>query len=252
LAALTLTPLRGIPEIVPGADLAGVIAEGLAASGIALAPLDVLVVAQKIVSKAEDRFVELATVQASARARDYARMTGKDPRYVELVLRESLRVVRARPGVLIVEHRLGHVMANAGIDQSNVPGGADRVLLLPEDPEASCRALGAALRARCGVEPAVLMNDSFGRPWRQGVTGTALGVSGLPALVDRRGAQDRQGRRMQMTQVALADELAAAASLVMGQADEGTPVVHGRGVPYARRHGSVQELIRPAAEDLFR
>jgi coenzyme F420-0:L-glutamate ligase/coenzyme F420-1:gamma-L-glutamate ligase len=157
-----------------------------------------------------------------------------------------------KPGIIIAEHKLGFIMANAGIDQSNVPGAEDAVLLLPEDPDASARRLQTDIRQQTGVDIGVLIIDSFGRAWRHGVTGTAIGVAGLPALVDMRGNTDREGRVLKVTQVAAADELAAAASLVMGQADEGTPVVLARGFPYALRASSVQELLRPAAEDLFR
>jgi len=251
VSSLTLTALRAIPEVRAGDDLALLIAGALTATGVPAAHGDVLVVAQKIVSKSEGRVVALDGVVPSARAADYARITGKDPRYVELVLRESVRIVRAAPGVLIAEHRLGCVMANAGIDRSNVPG-EDCVLLLPEDPDASARALRDGLHAACGAGIGVLVIDSFGRPWRHGVVGTALGVAGLPALVDLRGRPDRQGRALQLTQVALADGLAAAASLLMGEGAEGAPVVHARGVPYPRRESSVRELLRPAAEDLFR
>jgi coenzyme F420-0:L-glutamate ligase / coenzyme F420-1:gamma-L-glutamate ligase len=213
---------------------------------------DVLVVAQKIVSKAEGRAVSLSSIQPSTRAVELGSRTNKDPRIVELMLRESREVLRAKPNVLIVEHRLGFVMASAGIDQSNVPGAEDRVLLLPEDPEASARRLRTELREMAGVDCGVVVNDSFGRAWRNGVTGTAIGVAGIPALVDMRGQPDREGRALQVTQVAVADEIAAAASLVMGQAGEGVPAVLVRGFPYPQRDGSVGELIRPRAEDMFR
>lgn len=173
---------------------------------------------------------------------------------VELMLRESREVLRASPGVIVVEHSLGFVMANAGIDQSNVPGadGEEVALLLPADPDASARRLQQGLQVACGVEIGVLINDSFGRAWRNGVAGVAIGVAGIPALVDMRGRKDREGRPLRVTEVAAADELAAAASLLMGQADEGCPAVLARGFPYARRAGSAAELVRPRAEDLFR
>jgi coenzyme F420-0:L-glutamate ligase/coenzyme F420-1:gamma-L-glutamate ligase len=196
--------------------------------------------------------VQLASVVPSERAQNLAREANKDPRIVELMLRESRTVLRAKPGIIIVEHKLGFVMANAGIDQSNVPGGDEAVLLLPENPDASACKLRDDLRDKSGVDVGVLIIDSFGRAWRNGVTGTAIGVAAVPALVDLRGHKDREGRALQVTQVAAADELAAAASLVMGQADEGTPVVLVRGFPYARREGSVSELLRPETEDLFR
>jgi coenzyme F420-0:L-glutamate ligase/coenzyme F420-1:gamma-L-glutamate ligase len=248
---LTLVGLEGLPEIEKGAPLARLLLEAIDRSGAGLETGDVLVIAQKIVSKAEGRLVALSTVEPSERALALARNVKKDPRIVELMLRESREVLRAKPNVLIVEHRLGCVMASAGIDQSNVPG-AECVLLLPEDPDASARRLRDALREARRVDVAVVVNDSFGRAWRNGVTGTAIGVAGLPALVDMRGEPDREGRALEVTQVAAADELAAAASLVMGQADEGVPAVLVRGFPYARRESSAQELIRPRDEDMFR
>jgi len=250
---LTLTPLRGVPLIEPGDDLAGAILHALTGSNLALQPRDVLVVAQKIVSKAEGRLVDLKTVTPSPRAIELANATAKDPRVVELILAESSEVLRHRPGAIIVAHRLGFVLANAGIDMSNVgPDGADRALLLPADPDRSCRELREQLHQRTGVDVAVLIIDSFGRAWRNGTVGTAIGVSGFPALADLRGQPDLFGRPLQITEVGLADELAAAASLMMGQASEGIPAVLARGVPYQRRESGVQELIRPKAQDLFR
>ena len=248
---LTLFGLEGIPEIERGAPLATLLLEAIDRAGVGLETGDVLVVAQKIVSKAEGRLVGLASVEPSERALALARKVSKDPRIVELMLRESYEVLRAQAGVMIVEHRLGCVMASAGIDQSNVPA-AECVLLLPEDPDASARGIRDAFRDARGVDIGVVINDSFGRAWRNGVTGIALGVAGVPALVDMRGRPDRQGRPLQVTQVAAADEVAAAASLVMGQAGESVPAVLVRGFPYERRESSVQELIRPRAEDLFR
>ena len=252
MRSLALTGLEGIPEIREGDDLASLMADALGRAGIALAAGDVLVIAQKIVSKSEGRSVVLAGVTPSARAIELAALTGKDARLIELVLSESKEVLRAKKDVIIVEHRLGYVMANAGIDQSNVEHGGESALLLPLDPDASCERLRAALREASGVDIAVIVNDSFGRAWRNGTVGIALGVAGLPGLLDLRGRPDRFGRKLLITQVGLADEVAAAASLVMGQADEGCPVVHVRGVPYARREGSVRELLRPKHEDMFR
>lgn len=251
---LTLTALPGIPEVARGASLAALLRAAVDRAGKTLEPGDVLVVAQKIVSKAEGRFVRLREVEPSNRARELARIVEKDPRLVELMLRESKEVLRAKPGVLIVEHRLGFVMASAGIDQSNVPSDGDEetALLLPEDPDASARRIREDLRGLCGTDIGVVINDSFGRAWRNGVAGVAVGVAGIPALVDLRGRVDRRGRALRVTQVAAADELAAAASLLMGQSDEGFPAVLTRGFPYARRAGAVAELIRPRAEDLFR
>lgn len=250
MPALTLTALEGIPEVVEGDDLVQIIADGLHRTGIVPADGDVLVVAQKVVSKSEGRRVALSGVEPSARARELAEVTRKDPRLVELVLRESVEVLRAKRDVIVVEHRRGWIMANAGIDMSNVDAGGEFVLLLPEDPDASCAALRAGLSGLADF--GVVINDSFGRAWRNGVTGTALGVAGLPGLVDLRGRPDRFGRELRTTEVAVADELAAAASLLMGQADEGRPVIHARGVPYDRREGSGRELLRPKSMDMFR
>jgi len=251
---LTLVALPGIPEIARGADLAGLLLAAVKRAGRALESGDIVILAQKIVSKAEGRAVRLAGVTPSPRALELAGVVGKDPRLVELMLCESREVMRAKPGVLIVEHRLGFVLAGAGIDQSNVaaPHGEEIVLLLPENPDASARRIQQDLFAACGVETGVIINDSFGRAWRNGVTGVAIGVAGVPALVDLRGHPDREGRPLRVTQVAAADELAAAASLIMGQSDEGYPAVLARGFPYARRASSSNELIRPHAEDLFR
>lgn len=249
--SLTLTALPQFPLVEPGADLGALIASACAGAGLSLAEGDVVLLAQKIVSKAENRYVDLATVEPGARALELARRCGKDPRIVELILRESLEILRCRAGLIIAAHRLGLVMANAGIDQSNV-GDGGRVLLLPEDPDGSCGRIRNRLRELTGLAPAVIMIDSFGRAWRQGTIGTAIGVAGFPALVDLRGVPDLFGRRMEVTEVAAADELAAAASLVMGQAAEGLPVVIARGAPYGRRDGDAKELIRSPERDLFR
>ena len=250
---LTLTALAGVPEIGPASSLPDIVLAALERNGKTLAAGDVLVVAQKIVSKAEGRCVRLADVQPSQRAHALALQAQKDPRLMELLLRESREVLRVKPGVIIVEHRLGFVMANAGIDQSNLaPGEPESALLLPEDPDASAARLRAALIASTGVEIGVIVNDSFGRAWRNGVTGVAIGVAGVPGLVDMRGSEDRAGRELRVTDIAAADELAAAASLVMGQAGEGLPLVLARGFPYALRPSQGAELIRPKAQDLFR
>lgn len=249
---LKLIALPDIPEVGQGDSLCDLLISAVARADSNVQTGDVFVIAQKIVSKAEGRVVRLNDITPSAQAEKLASVAVKDARLVELILRESRAVLRVKPGVIVVEHRLGFVMANAGIDQSNVPGGDDAVLLLPENPDASARKLRDELCAKTDAEIGVLIIDSFGRAWRNGVIGTAIGVAGLPALVDMRGTKDRQGRALQVTQVAAADELAAAASLLMGQADEGTPVVLVRGFPYAPRDGSVNELLRPEAEDLFR
>lgn len=253
---LTLTPLQGIPLIKPGDDLALVIEDALERTGITLQDGDILVIAQKIVSKAEGRMVNLATVQPSPRAIQLAAETEKDARFVELVLRESREVLRTRPGTIIVEHRLGFICANAGIDHSNVQGeggcAEDWVLLLPQDPDGSAARIRQCLESRHGVRIGVLVIDSHGRAWRLGVVGATIGISGMPGLADLRGQPDLFGFRLRITQVACADELAAAASLVMGQAAEGTPVIHVRGFPYPLREGGLAELLRPKDLDLFR
>jgi len=246
---LSLFAVPGIPEIVPGDDLAAIILDRLGAEG--LADDDVVVLAHKIVSKAEGRVVELGTVAPSPRAIELAGETEKDARIVELILAESARIVRARKGLVIAEHRLGFVMANAGIDQSN-SGGDDRAILLPADPDASAERLRAALAARTGRRLAVVINDSFGRPWRLGICGIAIGAAGIAALIDRRGAPDRDGRDLKVTTIGYADEVAAAASLVMGQADEGRPVVIVRGLPPQGPAVPAAALVRAAGEDLFR
>jgi coenzyme F420-0:L-glutamate ligase / coenzyme F420-1:gamma-L-glutamate ligase len=251
-AALTLQALPGVPEIEPGCDLAAVLLQAAALAGIDFAERDVLVVAQKVVSKAEGRYLDLSSVQPGTEAVALAARTGKDPRFVEAVLRESRGVVRAARHVLITRHRLGFVMANAGIDRSNLPAGAgERVLLLPQDPDASARALREAIARRSGVQVGVVVSDSFGRPWRVGTTNVALGVAGLPAVVDQRGGRDRHGRTLETTQVALADAVAAAAGIAMGEAAESTPAVRVRGLHWTTVEGDGQALIRPEAEDLF-
>jgi coenzyme F420-0:L-glutamate ligase/coenzyme F420-1:gamma-L-glutamate ligase len=254
LTGLTLHPLSGLPLIKPGDDLPALIVAAMARNSFAPAERDVLVVAQKIVSKAEGRFVDLATVRPSAQAMALAQEVDKDPRLVEVILSESRRVVRRRKGVLIVEHRLGFVMANAGVDRSNVapPGEGERALLLPHDPDASAAALRARLVAHFGVEMAVVINDSFGRPWRRGTVGVALGAAGLPALLDLRGKPDLHGRPLEVTVTGFADEIASAASLVMGQAGEAIPAVVLRGLSWDRPAAPAAEIVRTAEEDLFR
>ena len=251
---LQLTALPGIPLVQPGDDLARLIADALDRAGEPLAAGDVVVVAQKIVSKAEGRYADLAEVTPTQRAVVLAAETEKDPRLVQLILDEANEVLRYRRGVLVVVHRLGYVMANAGIDSSNVGPDADgeRVLLLPEDPDASCRRLRAALQQRYGVEVAVVVNDSVGRAWRNGTVGTALGAAGLPAVLDLRGRHDLFDRVLTATDVGLADEISAAASLLQGQADEGTPVVLVRGLEITGPSAKAAALLRPPAEDMFR
>jgi coenzyme F420-0:L-glutamate ligase/coenzyme F420-1:gamma-L-glutamate ligase len=213
-----------------------------------------VVLAQKIVSKAQGRYVELATVIPSTRALELAKVVDKDPRVIELILGESSEVLRVRRDVVVVVHRLGFVMANAGIDFSNAEAneGDTRVLLLPSDPDGECERLRLALQGRTGTRIGIIMNDSHGRAWRNGTVGVAIGASGVPALLDLRGKPDLFGRPLKITQVGLADELAAAASLLMGQTDEGTPIVLVRGVRSEAREGRAAELIRPKELDLFR
>lgn len=250
---LTCIGVEGIPLIQPGDDLAMVVAEAIRGMGEALQEGDVVVVAQKVVSKAEGRIVDLETVSPGPDAVVLAEAAAKDPRVVELILRESNEVLRVRPGLIIVEHRLGFVCANAGIDHSNVHGSDRFVLLLPEDPDASARRLREAWRRTFGVDQlAVIVNDSHGRAWRLGTVGVAIGVAGMHPLTDRRGHVDLAGRPLQVTVIGTADELAAAASAVMGQADEGIPVVIVRGARYEPGEGSIRDLLRPRELDLFR
>ena len=253
-AGLQLIAVPGIPLLQAGDDLAGLIVTGMATAGLALQDHDVVVIAQKVVSKAEGRFVDLASVVPSPRAVSLAREVQKDPRLVEVILSESRRIVRSGKDVLIVEHRLGFVMANAGVDQSNVadPRGRQLALMLPQDPDASAAQLRGELQRRFGCELGVIINDSFGRPWRLGTVGVAIGCAGLPALLDLRGNPDLFGRSLQTTVVAHADEVAAAASLLMGQADEARPVIVVRGLVRRGRGQPASSLIRQPEEDLFR
>ena len=254
MSALSLHALPGIPMVMPGDDIGGLIAAGLARAGIAPQNGDVVVIAQKIISKSEGRTILLSTITPSAEAEELGAQIGKDPRIVQAILGEAVRVVRARPGLMIVEHKLGFVMANAGVDQSNVDGrdGQARVLLLPEDPDGSAQAIRTQLTARYGVSIGIIINDSFGRAWRRGTAGIAIGVAGLPGLVDLRGSPDLFGRILEVSIIGYADEIAAAASLLMGQADEGQPVVLVRGLTWTAPESNAQALVRPAAEDLFR
>lgn len=253
-ASLVLTALPGIPRIAEGDDLLSVIVAGMERARLDFRDGDIFVLAQKIVSKSEGRSVLLADIVPSARARELARQTGKDPRVVELILAEAKEVLRARPGLIVVEHRLGFVLANAGIDHSNVDDSAadERVLLLPIDPDASCARLRLALQRSFARRLGVVINDSLGRAWRMGTVGTALGSSGLIAMMDLRGRTDMNGRVLQASEIGAADEVAAAASLLMGQAAEGRPIVHMRGFPYELGEGSARDLQRPAAMDMFR
>jgi coenzyme F420-0:L-glutamate ligase / coenzyme F420-1:gamma-L-glutamate ligase len=251
---LSLIGLSGIKLVEPGDDVGAIAVAALAANDLVPQDGDVLVVAQKIVSKAEGRYAEFDGVVPSQRALALAAELDKDPRLVEIILRESTRIVRHRPGLLIVEHRLGFVMANAGADRSNItaPGGRERVLLLPLDPDASARRLQEHLARTFGRRIAVVINDSFGRPWRKGVVGVALGAAGLPALVDMRGRPDLFGRELQVTEIAFADQIADAAALLMGQAAEAIPMVLVRGLDWSAPELPAAALVRPAEHDLFR
>jgi coenzyme F420-0:L-glutamate ligase/coenzyme F420-1:gamma-L-glutamate ligase len=270
---LTFTPLPQIPLVFPGDCLPEILLASLQTARVTLEDGDILVVAQKIVSKSENRLVNLANVTPSSKATELAKRSAKDPRLVELILRESREVLRVRPGTIIVEHRLGFVCANAGIDHSNVAppdsnmesfkvqppiskesmtSSEDWVLLLPEDPDRSALEIRRKIKVATGNRIGVLIIDSHGRAWRLGTIGTAIGLSGLPGLVDERGWPDLFGYRLKITMVAVADELAAAASLVMGEAAEGIPAVHVRGFPYPLRESSLKELLREKENDLFR
>jgi len=265
---LILTPLQNIPLIRRDDNLADIVVNALQADNISLQDDDILVFAQKVISKAEGRTVNLTTIMPSQRAIELAKQTAKDARVVELILQESNEVLRTRVGAIIVEHKLGFVCANAGIDHSNVdsplpegeglgvrePGDSaeEWVLLLPADPDQSAEKMRNEIKSKTGKRVGILIIDSHGRAWRNGTVGVAIGIAGLPGLEDLRGKPDLFGYTLQVTQVGVADELAAAASLMMGQAAEGTPVVHVRGFPYPMREGSLKELIRPKDQDLFR
>ncbi len=254
--SLTITPLQNIPLIRQGDNLADILAASIQSSAIQLANDDILVLAQKIVSKAEGRMVNLNTVTPSAQAIELAQKTEKDPRTVQLILQESNEVVRVRTGTVIVEHKLGFVCANAGIDHSNVAGYGDEkeeyVLLLPENPDLSAKNIREQIKQKTGLNIGVMIIDSHGRAWRNGTVGICIGLSGIPALIDERGWTDLFGYTLKITVVGVADELAAAASLMMGQAAEGIPAVHVRGFPYPLGEGSLRELLRPKEQDMFR
>jgi len=260
---LILTPLQNIPLIRRDDNLADIVVKSLQGSNIELQDGDILVFAQKVISKAEGRTVNLSSVIPSTRAIELANQIEKDAHIIELILQESNDVLRTRIGTIIVEHKLGFVCANAGIDHSNVqPPLAEEgekdviseevVLLLPQDPDLSSRKMRGEIESNTGKRIGVLIIDSHGRAWRNGTVGSAIGMSGIPGLQDLRGKPDLFGRELRITQVGVADELAAASSLMMGQAAEGTPVIHVRGFPYPLREGSLQELIRPKDQDLFR
>jgi coenzyme F420-0:L-glutamate ligase/coenzyme F420-1:gamma-L-glutamate ligase len=254
---LTFRVIEGLPRIEPGADLAALLCNALEASRLQPRDCDVVVVTSKIVAKAENRYVDLSSVQPSARALELAARVAKDPRAVEVMLWDSERISRAAPTVLIVRHHGGHVSANAGIDESNAlpahatPDSGPWVLRLPEDPDVSAAALRAELERAFGVRLGVIISDSFGRPFRQGSVGTALGLSGLPALHDQRGERDLDGRKLEHTITATADQLAAAADLLFGQAAEGRAAALVRGLQFAPSTARARELCRPADGDLY-
>jgi len=251
---LTLTALPGIPLVQAGDDLPELIIASLERIPLRLVDGDVVVLAQKIVSKAEGRRVDLNTVVPGSEALNLAEETGKDARLLHVILGESAGVVRSRPGLVIVEHKLGFICANAGVDHSNVSGhpDGDWVLLLPEDPDASASRMRSALENHFHARLGVLVIDSHGRAWRNGTVGVAIGVAGFPAVLDLRGEPDLYGDALRVTQVGAADELAAAASIVMGQAGEGRPAVLARGWPYSLGEGSLKDILRPEEMDLFR
>jgi coenzyme F420-0:L-glutamate ligase/coenzyme F420-1:gamma-L-glutamate ligase len=248
---LELFAIPGLPMVQAGDDLAALILAGLERAGQNLQQRDVVVIAQKIVSKAEGRTVDLADVEPSGRAIALAAEVGKDPRIVEVVLSESVKVVRSRPNLMIMHHRLGFVMANAGVDQSNVAeaDGHQRALLLPLDPDGSAEAIRSALSKHADV--GVIISDSFGRPWRRGTAGVAIGSAGIPSVIDLRGQPDLFGRTLEVSIIGFADEIAAAASLLQGQAAEAQPVVVVRGLTWHAPHSPVADVIRPPEEDLF-
>lgn len=252
----TITSLPGFPLVQRGDNLVKLILASIKRAQLELINGDVFVLAQKIVSKSEGREIDLNQVKPTPDARDLAAKTGKDPQLVEVILQESKRILRYKPGTIIVEHRLGFVCANAGIDHSNVSGEPDTehnwVLLLPVNPDKSAREIRAEMERECQVKLGILIIDSHGRPWRMGTAGVAIGLAGLPGVVDMRGVNDLFGYTLHVTQIGAADELAAAASLVMGQAAEGVPVVHVRGFPYPLRESSLDEILRPKDQDLFR
>ena len=251
---VTLRPIPGIPLVRPRDDLAELLILACERQAISPEEGDVLVLAQKVVSKAEARYIDLATVVPSAQAQSLAAEVEKDPRLVEVILGESRRVVRRRPGILIVEHRLGFVMANAGVDRSNVDpeAGAEPVLLLPRDPDGSAATLLARLSAHFGKPLAVIISDSWGRAWRRGTVGVALGAAGLPTVMDLRGRPDLFGHELRVTETGFADEIASAASLLMGQAAEATPAVLVSGLSWSAPSMPASALLRPPEEDLFR
>ncbi|HKK31165.1 MAG TPA: coenzyme F420-0:L-glutamate ligase [Alphaproteobacteria bacterium] len=249
---LTLHALEDFPHVKPGDDLARQIADCLAANSLRLQPGDIVACAQKIVSKAEARYARLADLIPGAEAGEWARRTGKDPRLVQITLDQANYVLRYRPNLLVVETKLGMVMANAGVDQSNIDGAGEQVLLLPEDPDRSAEALAAGLEQISGMRPAVLITDSVGRAWRIGTAGIAIGAAGIRCVNDIRGEADMMGRELKVSIVGHGDQLASAACVAMGEGAEGTPVVLIRGLPPEAEPLPAAALVRPAEDDMFR
>ena len=241
-----------IPLIQAGDDIVGIILSKSASADLDLRDGDVLIIASKIVAKAEGRYVRLSDVCASSQADQLAAETGKDPRLVELILQESKAVSRKRIGVLVTEHRLGFVSANAGVDQSNIEEGDEAALLLPHDPDGAAAEIRADIGRRLGIDVAVIISDTHGRAFRVGNVGVAIGAAGLPAVMDLRGSRDLYGRMLEVTQLAYADLVASAAHLLSGEADEGLPAVVIRGLDLSARHGRAIDLIRSAEHDLYR
>lgn len=252
ISSLTISALPDIPLIQQGDDLPQIILEGIAKLGLQLETGDALVVTSKIVSKSEGRLFDLRNVEPSAEAERLAAETHKDSRIVELVLRESLKISRQAAGVLVVQHRLGFVSANAGIDQSNVDGSENRVLLLPVDPDASANAIRERLYEQTGAEVGVIISDSHGRPFRVGNVGVAIGVAGMPAVLDLRGKADLFGRELKISIQGYADLVASTANLLTGEADEGRPIVLVRGLQFPSIHGTAVDLYRAPEQDLYR
>ncbi len=251
---MTLTSLLNIPLIQRGDDLAAIVLRGLRDAGLTVEQGDVLVLAQKIVSKSEGRMVRLRDVTPSPRAIELAQQCGKDARFCEIVLWDTREVLRVREGLIIVETKHGWVCANAGIDRSNVAPHDEEewVLRLPEDADRSARELRTRLRETTSRDIGIIISDTHGRAWRNGAIGVAIGVAGLPAVEDLRGRPDLFGYYLQVTTIGLADQIASAASLLQGQADEGRPIIHVRGVPMSRGEGSAREIVRAKDQDLFR
>ncbi len=253
---LTAFAFENFPEVIPNSNLSDLIINVAIDNEWAWCDGDIIVIAQKIISKSENQFVYLADVQPGSQTEKYSQITGKDPRLIELILSESNKVLRTKKGLIIVQHKLGFICANAGIDHSNVLGASgkldDWVLLLPKNPDKSASSIREEVQAKTGKRIGVIIIDSHGRPWRRGVVGLSIGSSGVPAVVDRRGTKDRYGYQLKATEIGTLDELAAAASILMGQADEGRPVVVIRGFPYSLQESNFSDILRNESDDLFR